>query len=236
MIKRLMATTAVAGALFLPVGAGMASAATTDRPTLDSAKTKCLAAVDRRLTELTALSGRVGASKFVTDPHRSALNGIIDSTRSGLQSLRTKISGDSDAAALRADCTAVVTDYRVYALRRPQVHLVLAADRGAAAIDRAHKVETRLTTAIDKVEAAGGDVTEARAAYSKLQADVDGATTALTGVADKVLTFTPADYNANHELLAPSRASLKTARDDLAAARDDARHVVELLKAEKGKA
>src|SRR5947209_19127903 len=193
----------IAGALIagttLPLLAGVATAAPDRARDVDSVKAKCAAAVDARLTELTKLDGAVTAAKNVTDGHRSTMTSNNAAARAGLTDLKTKIAGDADASALKTDCKSVVLDYRVFALRAPQERLVIAADAESAAV-------AKLQALGDKVPA-------------DLEAKVADAALQINGVADAVLAKTPADYNADHDVLEPSRAAVKAAAGDLKAVR-----------------
>jgi hypothetical protein len=186
--------------------------------------------VDARLTELTKLDGRVAGATRITDAHRSSLTTIISSARAGLTDLKAQIASDTTAASLKPDCTSVVVDYRVFALRAPQVNLVIGSDAESAVITKIEGLEPRLSDAIAKAAAKGIDVTAAQAAFADLQAKVADASGKVTGLGDTVIAYTPADYNADHTLLDAPRTAVKDARADLKAARDDAKTIATTLR------
>ena len=170
-----------------------------------------------------------GAAQL-TDGHQSSLNSIISDSTSGITALRAEVEADTDAASLKEDCTAVAEQYRVYALRAPQVHYTIAADRASAGLDKAQAAVVKLQAAIDKAAAAGKDVTDETAKMAELQALLADAEHQLDGLADTVLGFTPAQWNANHSLLSPSKAALQTVRTDLQSAVADAKAIIAGLK------
>jgi hypothetical protein len=233
-ISKLIAGAALSAGLMLSA-AGVASAADTTPKAnaavdLDGVKARCTAAIDRRVAELDVLTTRVGASKQVSDSHRTALNDTIASAKSGLTSLRGTIAADSDLKTLRADCEKIVSDYRIYALRVPQTHLVLGFDTESAAIAKLDDAEQKLSAAIDDAAAHGKDTTHAAQLLSDMQAKLADATTQVSGKADAVIGLQPADWNADHGVLTPYVGSFRSARIDLRAAAQDAKGIVAALK------
>ena len=63
-----------------------------------------------------------------------------------------------------------------------------------------------------------------------LNSQISTATTATNGLAATVLAFTPAQWNADYDLLAGSRSSDQAAIDALQKGRSDVRQIVEDLK------
>ena len=240
MSRKSFAVGVLATALAVSLAAPLAAPAFADTPPstsapardLGAAKARCTAAIDVRLAKLTQLEGRVDRAKRLTDGHRATLHGINTNARTGLTALRTKIEGDSDAATLKSDCQSIVLDYRIFALRAPQENLVIAADAETAAVTKLQSVEPKLSDAIAKAEAAGKDVTAAKAAFADLEAKVNDASQHVTGLANTVIGYQPADYNANHELLTPARTNVKTAVADLKAASADVRTIVTSLRSQ----
>ncbi len=210
---------------------GIAVAAGNGTRDFPTAQAKCLDGIDKRLSELSSLSGKVAAATYLTDSHESTLNSIISSATSGITALRAEVAADTDVASLKEDCTAVAEQYRVFALRAPQVHYTLGADRGAAGVAKANSAITKLTDAIAAAEAAGKDVGNANELLADMQARVADADSKLAGLGDSILGYTPADWNANHDVLSPAKASLQAVRTDLKTAIDDAKAIIALLKA-----
>ena len=167
--------------------------------------------IDRRLRTLADLSRRVHDATHLTADDRDALTTQLAAETSGLTALKAKIDADTDLATLRADLRDIVTQYRVYLLMDPKVHLVIGADRVLAAADAFDKVFAKLDgkPGVDqaKLADAKAKVAEAR----KLAGAVPGA----------VIPLQPPDYPGNRPALLSARDSLRTARQDLRAARVD---------------
>ena len=82
-------------------------------------------------------------------------------------------------------------------------------------------IDVRLPAlAAAKAEAAGRDVTQAKADLDAMKAQIASADAAAGSVPGAVLGLTPADWNANHDVLTPARQQLRVARTDLRVARD----------------
>jgi hypothetical protein len=199
--------------------------------TIDRLKARCIEAIDKRLPALARAKQHLADSAWVTDGHRSALNGQLDAQTEGLKALKEKIAGDSDRETLIADCRSIVHDYRVFALMLPKTRLVIGADRVPGAAARLTQVAVKLQGRIDEAEAAGKDVTAAQEALDKMTTEVGSATDAADGVADAVLPLKPQDYPDNKPVLDGARTSLGQAHGHLKAAAAAGRQVVAALKA-----
>ncbi len=224
----LAAGLALAGVLGI---AGTVSAAGTEREgDLSAAKARCVQAITVRHTEIAKLDSLVGSAPTLTDAHEGTIDAFLASSSSGLTALQATIEADTDPAALRAHCASIATDYRIFALRSPQVHLAIGGDREAAALARADELVPRLQAAIDAAAAAGVDVTEATATMAHLQSTIAHAESTLAGVVDTLLGYTPSDWNANHSLLDPITAAVRSVKTDITTAIADARAIIAGLK------
>ena len=228
-----------AGIAALPTAAGAASRPTvtppaaTDKVDVGSVIQKCTAAIDRRFTTIDQLTNATNAADTLSGDHRATLQVELSADRTGLQGLRAQITAATDLATLKQLCPKIVTDYRVYLLEVPTVHLTIAADREGAAAAHLDSVGTKLNDAITKAQAAGKDVGPAPTLYADFTARVADAKASSTGVPGAVLPLTPADYNDGSAIpvLNSSRDSLVKGKGDLLAARDDATKIVAILKA-----
>src|SRR5207237_2503031 len=103
---------AVAGGMVLSFAstafaAGTATSTVTPRPgiskagsTLDGLKQACEAAIDRRLTTLGNLQGKVSSNTYLTAGDRATLLGEISAENDGLAALRVKIAADTERDSL----------------------------------------------------------------------------------------------------------------------------------------
>ncbi|MDO8390432.1 MAG: hypothetical protein Q7V57_08080 [Actinomycetota bacterium] len=210
---------------------GFAGTASAAPPDLETARARCLTGISERQVQLDVLLEKSTASSTLTDGHEGTIGSFISAAKNGLSGLQAEVQADADLASLRADCEAVASEYRVYALRTPQVHLALAGDRTAAGIVKGNEIAATLQTAIDAAEANGKDVAEVTALLADLNAELASASTSLSGVVDSELGYTPADWNANHSVLSSATTAVRSAHTDLKAALVDAKAIVAALRA-----
>ena len=186
-------------------------------------------AIQRRLNEIDRLTALVNGATHLTSSNRSALLSKLSSDTSGLQSLDTKIQGDTDGTTLRSDLQSIVTAYRIYVLVAPQVHIVVASDRVAAFVSLGNTIADKIQSKIDAAKAAGRDVKKAQEALDDMKKQLADAASAIAGVAAKVIVLTPSGYPGNRSTLLDARSSILTARAHLVTARADAHTAVNAL-------
>jgi hypothetical protein len=200
-------------------------------PTVENYQAVGTCEVDRRLATIERLANGIETARALTDAHQAALTRILDSSEAGLRALRGEIEADTTLVELHADIRSIFADFRIYVLVTRQVWLVIGADTvtatGAALDDTAGD----LATLIERAEANGQDVTEAKAHLAAMQAAIDEAVGGVAGVADEVLPLTPADWNAGTAgpILRDARQAIVDARADLRTAMSEARQVIAAL-------
>jgi hypothetical protein len=198
------------------------SATTTDtqRRDIEDVRARCLAAIDVRLPALSAARVAVTGNGHVTDDHEAALVSNIDETTARLDVLAGEIKADTELAALRDHCRSIFGDNRVFALVLPRTRLVVGADTATAAGAKLSDVAGKLADAIKAAEAAGQDVHQAKLDLDLMKAQIASGVATAGSIPASVLGLTPADWNANHDVLTPAHQSLREARTDLKVARD----------------
>jgi hypothetical protein len=226
----LVVSTGAVGAVTTPAGpagkgvcATQATAAHTT-PTVESMRAWGDCEINRRFTTLTALSSAITASKVMTASDAAALRSEISSTRSGLTSLKATLDSATVVLALKADIVKIATDYRVYLLVVPQVHLVNAADGVLAAQSKFTDINTKLSARIATAKAAGKDTAAAQSDLDAMNAAVAKAVGLATPLPAALLALTPAQYNAGTAgpVISNARAAGVSARDNLKSALADA--------------
>ena len=198
------------------------------RRTIEDLRSRCLAAIDVRLPALAAARSALSANEHVSDDHQAALVADIDQTAARLRDLATLIKADTDVATLKDHCRSIFEDNRVFALVLPRVRLVVGADTATDAGAKLGDVAGKLADAIAKAEARevhqpspeADDVRQAKLDLDMMKAHIASGVASAGSVAGAVLGLTPADWNANHEVLTPAHESLRSARADLKVARD----------------
>ncbi len=199
-----------------PVSTAPTESSTDARRSIEDLRARCIAAIDVRLPALMAARAAVSDNQHVTDDHQAALLADIDETAARLRVLADLIKADTDLATMKEHCRSIFEDNRVFALVLPRGRLVVGADTASDAGAKLGDVAARLADAITAAESAGRDVAQAKLDLDMMKAGVAAA----GSVAPAVLGLTPADWNADHEVLTPARQSLRLARADLKVARD----------------
>jgi hypothetical protein len=143
IVRTSLLATAVLG-VTLAVAAPAAAAPAAPK-SLDVAKKAVEARIDLRLAALKKFSAALEEAKQVQSGHRSTLDALIKEQTTDLTTLRGKVGGETTGAAVKADATAMVDDFRVFILTGPKVRLT-------AAIDTELVVAGKLGSSADPVE------------------------------------------------------------------------------------
>ena len=216
---------AVGSAIALLGLGGQAQAADLDGRSLARVKAQAQVAIDARLSSLkTSLALVSTGSPSLVPADRSELSGLLSTDITGLTALGQRIQADTALATARIDAADILSEYRVYALAEPQVHRVRATDSIRLVVLPAL---TDAQSALVKAFQAAGK--PAPPQMADLAANIQAISTSTSGLSSTLLGFTPAQWNANHELLAPTRQTLQTVRADIRAARADVVAARELL-------
>lgn len=188
------------------------------------------AAIARRLAALNVASNAVTNSTMITAADKTTLHATLGNDVSGLTALGTTIAADTTATKAKSDYQTIFTTYRVYALALPQVHFAQAGDDlTTAVLPKLSDAQARLAALLAGVDASK-NTPAVQARMADLATQIAAIGTATNGLSATVLAYTPAQYNANHALLSPSRQSLAIARNDVKTARADIVAVVSALK------
>ncbi len=232
-----LGTLAVASSAALALGAnaglaaaaqsGSSGSASKNLTTLSGIKAQANTAVTKRVDSLNSAIAKANAAKGLGSS-QSALVSHLSADIVPLQQLNQKIQGESTVNQARQDLSNIFTDFRVYRLVLPASSLAGAADRDTA-------------TAIpvlssDKTKAQGyvtsGNQAKLQPLIDDLSTQSTKATNATNGLSATVLAYTPAQINANGDLLNPAKSSLKTARGALEKGRSDVIQIRRLLRSE----
>ena len=135
ILKSCVVVTAALGVV-LAAGAAPASAGTTNGKDLDVAKRAVTARIDLRLAALTRFGTELAGAKQVQPGHRTTLSTLLRDQTAGLKALRVKVGAETTGAAVKADATSMVDDFRVFILTGPKVHLTAAIDTELAVVGK----------------------------------------------------------------------------------------------------
>lgn len=196
--------------------------------------------INRRLETLAHLDSRVAAAPQFTDLHKDQLRKVnnvnpasYEAERTGLRALKGQIATETDLAVLRGLIADIAEDFRVYLLVVPKTHLVGATDAADKAADRLTQLASRLQELIDKAKGNGKDVKDAQALLDEMKRKTSQADAIIAPVVGSIMPLSPADWNNGTAgpALRAARERIQQVRDLLAAARSDARQIIDLLKA-----
>jgi hypothetical protein len=204
------------------------SKSNTTTATFDGYRAMCVKSITDRQTRLDRAAAAVANSPDARD---AQLTAIILVSKSSLIALQAEIDSDTgDLAALKEDCKRIVTDNRIYALRLPQINLVMSVDRLNASSVKFDALHAQLVAAIAAANAAGDpDATEATETLTKLEAKLASAKATLDGIdVDALRAITPADYNANKKVLQPYLQAVRSAHSDVKKAAKSAKYIAQL--------
>lgn len=186
--------------------------------------------IERRLTSLNAAAKVVDQTKKLSADDKQTLKDEIASTIAGLTALKTKLDTATTLADARADAKSILSDYRVYALVLPKVHLVKVADGQLALEAKFHSLSSTFMQRFAELKVAGQDTSALETTLANMNTKVSAAETISTAIQAKVIALQPSDYNSDHTILSGDRDQLKLAREKLASARQDASTIQDGIK------
>jgi len=188
------------------------------------------AAIAKRLASLSVSINDVNNNTEITPADKTTLLATLNGDVTGLTALGVTIAGDTTAKQAASDYSTIFTSYRVYALALPQVRFAAAADdMTVTVLPKLTDAQTKLAALLAGVDS-GKNTPQVQAWMADLATQITAIGTETNGLSATVLAYTPAQYDANHALLAPARASLAISRDDIKTARSDVANVMKALK------
>lgn len=196
-------------------------------------KTRADTEITRRINQLNIINIRLGTIKHLTDAQKSAFSSQISTEIANLKTLETKIDADTDLPTLKTDVQSIVTSYRVFALFIPQIQMIGAADRILNVADMMNDLAAKLAKRINDAKNAGHSAANLQTILTDMQNKIADAKTQANNVISSVAGLTPAGYPGNKSTLQSARAMLQTARQDLVAAGQDAKQIIQGLRAFK---
>jgi hypothetical protein len=234
----LAATAAAAVALIGMSGTALAAGPTPVASTapahqgqdLAAIQKKAAADITRRLASLSVAINDVNNSTAISPADKTTLLSTLNGDVTGLTALGATIAGDTTAQQALTDSKTIYTGFRVYALALPQVRFAAAADTiTVTVLPKLTDSQSKLAALLAGVDS-DKNTPAVQAKMTDLANQISAITGATTGLSSTVLAYTPAQYDANHALLSPARASLATSRDDIRTARGDIAFVAAALK------
>lgn len=207
-----------------------ASSATTNQQHLENIITKGDAEIARRLTTLGTLSSKINGATKLTSDDKATLSSEVNTTISGLTSLKTTLDADTTVAAAITNAQSIYTEYRVYALVAPKVGLIKVADDQQVVEAKLTALAPKLQSRVTAEQQAGKDVTALQSELGDMTSKTSAAQAISSNIESSVINLEPTDYNSNHSVLVGDNTQLQTAHTDDQAAYSDAENIVSTLK------
>jgi len=193
--------------------------------TLDGIKAKANTDITNRVNDLKAAIAKVSAAKGLGSG-QATLVAYLGTDIAPLQQLDTKIQGDTTVKDAARDFSTIFTGYRVDVLVLPAARIAGDADRATATAIPTLTADS--AKAQQRVNPRNHEFLQPL--INDLHAQIGTATNATNGLAATVLAFTPAQWNANHDLLSPAKASDQTTDTALRKGRSDLQDIRQVLR------
>lgn len=193
--------------------------------TLADIKTRAKADITDRVNALQAAIAQVNAATGLGSG-RATLVSYLTTSIAPLQTLNQKIQGDTTEKQAAQDFSTIFHGYRVYVLTLPAAGIASEADR---ATNTAIPNLTKSSSEAQSVEGPSNQA-ELQPLVQDLNSKISTATNATNGLAGSVLAMTPAQWNANHAALSPSKSSASAALTALQEGRADVKEILGDLK------
>jgi hypothetical protein len=188
--------------------------------TLAGIKAKASTDITDRLNDLHAAIGRVNGDAGLGSG-QSVLSSYLNADLGPLQQLDQTIEADTTVAQAAKDVSNIFSEFRVYALVLPAARIATDADHATATV--IPSLTGDASWAQSHVNSTNQDTLQPLIA--NLDSQLTAATGAANGLAANVVAFTPAQWNANHDLLASSRSAQQTMHEALQEARSDVHQI-----------
>ena len=215
---------------FEPVTTGSAVRSIAAPRTLSSVQALGAAAAAARISALDTAIPKVTANVSLSAIDKDHVLGTLNGDRSAMVTLGSKIAADTDLAVATADFRSIFTGYRVFAVAIPQSFYAAAASSlEDSAIPALQAAQAKLAAAIVGA-LASKDTPAIDAAMADLATQISTAPKSISGVSAFALSVTPGRFKADHEILAPVRASVKIATAAAKEARVDVASVTAALR------
>ncbi|HET8991883.1 MAG TPA: hypothetical protein VFN31_02510 [Candidatus Saccharimonadales bacterium] len=186
--------------------------------------------IQRRLDNLNGLQNLINSATKLTTEDKATLGAAVTSTVSGLDNLKTQLDSSTTLAEAKIQVQDMYTEYRVYVLLVPKVHLVKVADDQQVIEAKLNELAQKLQTRITEASSAGQNVSALTTELNSMTASIAVAQKISSTIESSVVNLQPSDYNTNHNILEGDNTQLATARTDNQAAFADAKQIISALK------
>ena len=189
--------------------------------------------IDQRIKSLNDLIARIGSMKKISADELNNLTVSVQNEINELTVLKAKIDSDTSTPTAVIDYKSITKSYRIYALVLPQVRIIVASDRVLTIIDSMNSVGSKVRSRISGLT--GTNVVAINQIFSDFTSKITDARAQSGTAVSTVSGLQPDQGNqtkmqANTAALKSARSNIKTATDDLIAARKDIGTIIKDLK------
>ncbi len=202
------------------------SSGSSDVPsTLAGIKAKANTDITDRVNSLNSAIDKVKGAQGLGSG-QGTLEAYLGTDITPLQELDTTIQGDTSVQQAAKDFRTIFTNFRVYKLVLPAAHI--AGDAFRVTTTSVPNLQAASTKAQQYVNPGNQGVLQPL--IDDLNGQISAATSATNGLAATVLAYTPQQWNANNNLLVPSKQSDAQADAAVAKGRQDVKEIRAIVK------
>ena len=189
--------------------------------------------IDQRTANLNDIITRIGEVQKLSTTNQALLIASVQNEISQLAALRSKIDSETNAAAAKIDYQSITQSYRIYDLIVPQTRIIIATDKVISIVSSMNLVAGKIQSRTSNISGINSITVQQQ--YSDSIAKITDASVQAMAATSEVIRLFPDQGNtkvlqSNTSALNDARAKLKTATDDLTAARDDFGNIISFLK------
>lgn len=189
---------------------------------------RTISEIDRQISLLQALVPKVDGLTHLTPAERSTLSTQIQTEITNLQTLKSRVEGVSNEAALKTNIKSVLSSHKNFSFYIPQIRLLAAAEAMDSVANRmletAKKIEERVQNMEDT------DTTEITSLLENMKAKLNNAKAQSNAITAAVSPLESTNFPANRVTLQSAQAKLKTGMTDIRSAVKDLKEILKMLK------
>jgi len=208
-------------------------AANTQQQKMSNLQTRANQEIDRRVSSLNKLAGKIDSVKRLTDEEKTSLKTEISTYLTQLTASKEKITLDTDLTELQNDVKSVTQSYRIYALFMPKINILSTANKAELAAAKLDELSAKLATRIEKAKSEDQETGTLETSLSEMNAKISDARANILNVQDTVILLKPEGYPGNKNDLMASRDLLQETHQILIDAQKDAKTITQELKSFK---
>ena len=214
-------------------GAGGANSAANQAKRLQMLGTRGTKEIDVRVDSLNKLVTRIQGLRNVSDSQKTQIVTTLQNLITNLTTLRSQITAEASTTALKGEVAEITKNYRVYALAIPQLNIFAASDRIITIAAMMNTIGSKLQA---RLQAATGvpNIATLQSDLTDMGAKIADANTQAQAAVAEVSPLVPDEGDktkmaSNTAALKDARTKIQAAEKDLAAARTDAKTIIEAL-------